>query len=91
MSSKRRIMIIASANVSLKSFRGDFIKALISEGYQVYGAAPEMTESTSEFLKSINAIPLEYKLQRSGLNPFKDLQTNPLRNHLVVADKTETF
>ena len=74
MSSKKRIMLIASASSSLKNFRGDFIKALINESYEVYAAAPEMDEKTYDFLTSIHAIPLEFQLQRSGLNPFKDLQ-----------------
>ena len=52
-----------------------FIDDLIKNGFIVYGAAPDMNDETSNALKSLGAIPLEYKLQRTGLNPFKDLKS----------------
>ncbi|WP_421824374.1 glycosyltransferase family 4 protein [Flagellimonas oceanensis] len=71
----KNILIICSYDASLTHFRGDFIKDLIKEGYTVYAAAPEMTTEITEKLKDMGAIPLEYKLQRTGMNPFKDLKS----------------
>jgi glycosyltransferase involved in cell wall biosynthesis len=73
---KKRILVVASCANSLINFRGDFIKRLIEEGYDVYTAVDSYTDNV---LAKLNAYgvkkTLEYKLQRTGLNPFKDLQT----------------
>ncbi len=89
MIEKKRILIIASADGSLEDFRGDYIKALISEGYEVYAAAPDISERIRKFLTSVNAIPLEYKLQRSGLNPLKDIQTIKALKKIILDYKID--
>jgi hypothetical protein len=89
MNKKKRILIVASADGSLQSFRGDFIKAIISEGYEVYTAAPEIHQETRDFLISIDAIPIEFELQRSGLNPIKDLQTINSLKKLITKYKID--
>tara|TARA_R100001369_G_scaffold85726_1_gene119628 strand:- start:544 stop:1680 length:1137 start_codon:yes stop_codon:yes gene_type:complete len=73
--SKKRILIICSASYSLIHFRGDFIKELLKNGYDVYAAAPNFREDIAEILVSIGAKPIAFKLQRTGLNPLKDLKT----------------
>jgi glycosyltransferase involved in cell wall biosynthesis len=70
-----RILILCSYDKSIIHFRGDFIKSLIQNGYKVFGAAPEMTKEISDQLIELGASPLTFKLQRTGLNPFKDLQS----------------
>lgn len=72
---KKRILIVASYDGSLFEFRGDFIKHLIGSGYEVYAAAPMFTENYREKITQIGAHPIEYNLQRTGLNPIKDLKT----------------
>lgn len=72
---EKRILIICSYANSLIHFRGDFIAALIKDGYKVYGAAPEMNKETFDGLTALGATPLEYTLQRTGMNPFKDLKS----------------
>jgi len=72
---KKRILIIASFAKSLIWFRGDFIKHLIQNGYHVFTAAPEYTDADLKALKIIEAVPIEFNLQRTGLNPFKDLKS----------------
>jgi glycosyltransferase involved in cell wall biosynthesis len=69
------LLLLASYAKSLVHFRGDFIADLIATGYQVVAAAPDMDEETREKLKQLGAKPIEYNLQRAGLNPFKDLKT----------------
>jgi len=71
---KNKILIIGSLANSLIHFRGDLIKSLTNAGYQVYAAAPQMDKATIESLKKLNAVPLQFELQRTGLNPFKDLK-----------------
>jgi len=72
--SEKRILLIASLAASLTHFRGDFIKDLIANGYKVYGAAPEMEDEIKERLIALNATPIALNMQRTGLNPFKDIK-----------------
>lgn len=71
----KKILIIASHRVSLIRFRGDFIKSLIKSGFEVFAAAPEFDENISQQLRNIGATPVEFKLQRTGLNPLKDIKS----------------
>jgi len=72
---EKKILVICSYANSLIHFRGDFIAELIHNGFIVYGAAPDMNHDTRKKLTAIGAIPLEYNLQRTGLNPLKDLKS----------------
>ncbi|MBA6153578.1 glycosyltransferase family 4 protein [Gelidibacter maritimus] len=72
---KKRILLVASYDGSLYEFRGDFIKHLIANNYEVFAAAPIFSEKYFKKIKEIGATPIEFKLQRTGLNPIKDLQT----------------
>lgn len=72
---KKRILLIASFDGSLIRFRGDFIRSLVSQGYEVFGAAPSFTDINATQLKELGATPLEFNLQRTGLNPLKDLKS----------------
>lgn len=72
----KRILVIGSTIRSLVNFRGDLIKRLIAESYDVYTAAGDFDTDTLKMLESygVKAI-LTYNLQRTGLNPFNDLKT----------------
>ena len=72
---KKRILLIASYDGSLIRFRGDFIKSLVSNGFEVFAAAPSITENYHEQIKALGATPIEFNLQRTGLNPLKDFKS----------------
>ena len=72
---KKRILIVASLSQSLINFRGDFIKSLVKSNYEVYALAPGHPEEFKQKLQNIGAVPLEFNLNRTGLNPIKDLST----------------
>lgn len=72
---KKRILLIASLSGSLINFRGDFIKSMVDQGFQVFAAAPEHPVDIQTKLKELGAIPVEFNLNRTGLNPIKDLQS----------------
>ncbi|WP_458626678.1 glycosyltransferase family 4 protein [Winogradskyella sp. PC D3.3] len=72
---KKRILLIASYAGSLIRFRGDFIKSLIANGFNVFTAAPEYTDEDIEIITAMGANPIEFNLQRTGLNPLKDLKS----------------
>lgn len=71
----KKIMVMGSHARSLIHFRGDFIKNLIDNGYEVYAAAPNMTDEIEEKLNELGAHPVKFYLQRTGLNPLKDLKS----------------
>jgi glycosyltransferase involved in cell wall biosynthesis len=71
----KRILLIASYAGSLIRFRGDFIEALIKEGFKVFTAAPSYTEEVRQKIKEMGAITIEFNLQRTGLNPIKDFKS----------------
>jgi glycosyltransferase involved in cell wall biosynthesis len=89
MSNKKRILVLSSLANSLINFRGDFIKSLIKNGYQVYAAAPEFSQKKRNELENIGAIPVKYNLQRTGLNPFKDFKTILELKKLIVTNKID--
>lgn len=72
---KKRILLIASYDGSLIRFRGDFIKSMIANGFEVFAAAPSFTEKYSQLIKDMGATPVEFNLQRTGLNPLKDFKS----------------
>jgi len=71
----KRVLLLASLANSLIRFRGDFIKSLIKNGFDVYTAAPGYSEKHHQQIVDMGAIPIEFNLQRTGLNPIKDFKT----------------
>lgn len=86
---KKRILLIASYNGSLIEFRGDFIKHLINCDFEVYAAAPDFSEEYRQKLKVIGAKVLEFDLQRSGLNPFKDFRSIKELKFLIKSNQID--
>lgn len=71
----KKILIVCSYHHSLINFRGDLIKDLIATGYTVFCAAPDFNNTTIDRLTKMGAKSIPIKLERTGLNPFKDLST----------------
>lgn len=72
---RKKILVLCSAPYSLINFRRDLIKSMLANGYDVYTAAPNYENDITEILLEMGAKPIEYKLQRTGLNPLKDIAT----------------
>lgn len=70
---KKKIAIIAHQAFSLYNFRGALIREIISRGFIVYALAPDYTEETKGTVISLGAIPIEYRLDRTGTNPVMDV------------------
>lgn len=68
-----KIVIISHYAPSLVNFRGDLIKALIHRGHEVICLAPE--EGYESHLQEIGAGYKRIPLNRTGLNPLKDVYT----------------
>ena len=67
-----KIIIIAGYARSLINFRGDMIKAFIKQGHKVVAVAPET--GLEEEVAALGATFYTFPLQRTGMNPIKDLK-----------------
>src|SRR5690606_14888558 len=54
-------------------FRLDLIRALVQQGFVVYALAVDYTSLDKEKIKLSGAIPVDFSLGRSSLNPVKDI------------------
>jgi glycosyltransferase involved in cell wall biosynthesis len=68
-----RLAIIANQAFSIVNFRGPLIRAMVARGVTVYAFASDYDEKTKASVQSIGAIPVDYSLSRTGLNPFRDV------------------
>ncbi|AKX54028.1 glycosyltransferase family 4 protein [Thiopseudomonas alkaliphila] len=66
---------LVSQNVSpgLLIFRKELILTLASQGHKIYCFAIDYTDNTREQVESLGGIPVDYSLNRTGLNPIRDI------------------
>ncbi|SDR00348.1 glycosyltransferase family 4 protein [Flagellimonas zhangzhouensis] len=72
---KLKVLIICSVSYSLINFRKDFIEELVQSGYEVWCAGPDFSKDISDKVKAMGAHPVDFNLQRKGLNPLKDFKS----------------
>jgi glycosyltransferase involved in cell wall biosynthesis len=68
-----KIAIIASYGESLINFRGALLSTLVQNGHEVLALAPKGREDLAMRLNSIGVDFWQINLERTGLNPVKDL------------------
>lgn len=68
------IAIISHHAVSLLNFRGQLIRDLVDAGLQVHCLAPDYDPDTRSALRALGAEPIDYGLQRTGMNPLRDVR-----------------
>jgi glycosyltransferase involved in cell wall biosynthesis len=71
----KKLVIISNISTSLINFRGELIKQWIDLGYDVYTFSPKYKSNHREILEKWGANVVKYDLNRSGLNPFRDLSS----------------
>ncbi|MBZ0333211.1 glycosyltransferase family 4 protein [Marinobacter sp. AL4B] len=71
----KKIVIIGTTASGILGFRKDLIRSLFAQGHQLYTFATNYTDRQKEQVKRLGAIPLDYTLSRSGMNPIADLKT----------------
>lgn len=84
-----KILIIASLDQSLINFRGDLIAALIANKYEVLCAAPDFRQDYIEKIEALGAKTVEFDLQRTGLNPLKDLKSIAQLKKIIADHKID--
>ncbi|WP_345796645.1 glycosyltransferase family 4 protein [Castellaniella sp. MT123] len=68
-----RLAIISHHAVDLLNFRGHLIRDLVADGMTVCCLAPDYDTATRAQLAELGAEPVDYRLQRTGMNPLRDL------------------
>jgi glycosyltransferase involved in cell wall biosynthesis len=67
-------LISQNASPGFTIFRKDFIRYLVNQGHQVYAFAIDYTEDSRSKVSKFGATPVDYSLNKSGFNIFKDLK-----------------
>ena len=70
-----RIAVLGGAARDLVNFRGHLLSEMARAGHTVYGIAPGGTPEVRAELERLGATYLPIRLDRTGLNPFKDLRS----------------
>lgn len=70
----KTIVLIAHHAGSLLNFRGDWIRSLCCSGNRVLCLAPDYSEEQRAAVSRYGAQPVDYSLQRTGMNPLRDLR-----------------
>lgn len=72
--SKKITLISQNASPGLIIFRKELIQTLSAQGHEVYCFAIDFTDATREQVKNLGGIPVDYSLNRTGLNPLRDVR-----------------
>ncbi|WP_180047759.1 glycosyltransferase family 4 protein [Acinetobacter sp. YH12243] len=70
-----KIFLIGTTASNLYIFRKDFILSCISQGIEVYALVSEPDDFWNSKIKETGAHLIEYKMNRSGLNPVSDIKS----------------
>lgn len=70
-----RVAIVGTAADSLVRFRGSVIREMVSQGFEVDAYACCLTKLEAERIQQLGARPVSLSIDRSSVNPFKDLWT----------------
>lgn len=68
-------IVLISQNVypGILIFRKDFIKYLVADGHDVYCFCLDYNRESKSIVEGLGAIPVDYRLDKSGFNIFRDL------------------
>lgn len=69
----KSLSVITSQAFSIVNFRGALILDLVSRGVRVYALAPDFDDATRRQVVSLGAEPVDIGLQRTGMNPMRDI------------------
>lgn len=71
--SAKRFAVVGNQAFALVNFRGRLITDLVARGVIVFALAPDFKDKDRDFFTSKGVRPVDYYLQRTGINPFQDV------------------
>lgn len=72
---KKRVALISPYAPTIVAFRGALIRELVRRGHAAYVLAPDYTPETRTAVQKLGATPIDYPLNRTGINLWSDLRT----------------
>lgn len=84
-----RICVLGTIATSILEFRKDFILALIKNGHEVYAFSIDYSDVTRNEVIQLGAIPIDYTISRSGLNPIGDIANAIKTSRLIKRIKPD--
>lgn len=72
---RQRVVLVGNQAFSVVNFRGPLIRDLVDRGHRVFALAPDYQEDTKAQVRELGAVPVDYPLDRAGMNPLSDLRT----------------
>ena len=82
-----KILIIANSSGGLYLFRGMLMKALVSEGHELFALTP--VNEKREEIEKIGVSLIDIKMDRRGINPLKDIDLFYKYNKIVKMIKPD--
>lgn len=68
-----RLGIIAHQAFSISNFRGPLVREMVQRGVTIYAFAPDYDDASRSAVVELGAIPIDYSMSRTGMNPFRDV------------------
>jgi glycosyltransferase involved in cell wall biosynthesis len=69
------LAIVMSHGVSLVIFRKSLIEELVARNIEVYALAPDYSPQSKAAVVAMGAVPIDFSMRRTGLNPLMDFKT----------------
>lgn len=70
-----RIAVVGTICSSMISFRGPLLRELVEAGHEVFAFAVDYDQPAMEEVRALGAVPVPYELDRTGVNPVRDLRS----------------
>jgi len=68
-----RMAIISNLAGSITNFRGPLVREMVRRGMTVYAFAPDYDDGSRRAVMALGAVPVDYSMARTGMNPFRDV------------------
>lgn len=68
-----KLVLLGTVSASVFNFRTALIKELVARNHTVYVFCVDYDDVSREKVVALGAIPVDYSLNRAGLNPIRDL------------------
>lgn len=68
-----RLALISNLATSIVHFRGPLVCEMVKRGIIVYALAPDYDDVTRAEVVSLGAVPVDYSMSRTGMNPLRDI------------------
>ncbi|MEG0107644.1 MAG: glycosyltransferase family 4 protein, partial [Lachnospiraceae bacterium] len=69
----KKIVLLSTIAKDTLLFRSEFIVSLVNSGHQMIVCCVDYTPETAQEIRSLGAEPVNYDLDRGGINPLADL------------------